>query len=382
MRVESLDETRRDEWNALVKGEPSFSMLQSWEWGLFKEQLGWKVFRLAVEDGISIISGAQLLIKSLPLGLSLAYVPRGPLGSWCEPGTADLLFSELCHIARLHGAVFLKIEPPVAKDASTGALLEGCGFRHSHATNQPQATILLDLSQELPAILGQMRKKTRQYIHCGERESITVRQGTYEDLPAFQKLMRLTGKREGFAARSLNYYRSEWEAFADEGHGALFLAYYQEQLIAARAVYFFGSYAAEFHAGSLTIHGLHPNYLLVWKAIQWARLKGCISYDLWGIPDEVVEAGDETEPAAHSGGLWGVYQFKRGFSRNVVTYIGAYDYVFSARLYPLLNALLSAGKWWEGIAVLLDSLKFGASPNPSNLSKGDRNDIDYRRSEN
>src|SRR5574340_869747 len=111
-------------------------------------------------------------------------------------------------------------------------------------------------------------------------------------------------------------------------------------------------------------------------------LNGCISYDLWGIPDEIAEAGDEAETPAHSDGLWGVYQFKRGFSHNVVRYVGAYDYVFSTWSYPLLNALLSAGKWWERVAALLDTLKSGASSNQSESLKGDRNDIDYRKSEN
>ncbi len=374
MNVCSLTEERLLEWNALVEKEPAFPMLQSWEWGNFKEELGWKVFRVAVEDGGALIAGAQLLIKILPLGLSLAYVPRGPVGSWLNARTAQLLFSELCRLARDHKAVFLKIEPPVSSDPETCGLLESCGFHQSRVTNQPQATIILDLSQGQSGILQQMRKKTRQYIHRAEREGITVRFGGSADLPAYYELMRLTGRRERFAARSLKYYQAEWEAFSADNHGALLLAYYQDQLIAARAVYYCGSHAAEFHAGSMVIPGLHPNYLLAWEAIKWAEANGCVSYDLWGIPDELANDNETQEPATAQGdnGLWGVYQFKRGFSRNVVSYIGAYDYVLAPALYFLFNSALSAGKWWERIAAVLDSLKFGPSSKLRLESNGEK----------
>lgn len=363
MNISLLTKDRIPEWDALAQQEPSFSLLQSWEWGQFKEELGWKAFRVGVEDGGSLVAGAQMLLKRLPLGLSLAYVPRGPVGNWQDAGTARALLLEICRLAGQHGAVFLKMEPPIVNNQKSRALLESCGFQQSRARNQPQATILLDLAQELPGILQQMRKKTRQYIHRAEREGIGIRLGNATDLPAFHDLMRLTGRREHFAARSLYYYQLEWEAFSRHGNGALLLAYFQEQLIAARMVYYFGPHAAEFHAGSVTIPGIHPNYLLVWEGIKWAKANGCCTYDFWGIPDEIVEEDDEmgAGKSSHGDGLWGVYQFKRGFSRNILSYLGAYDHVFRPSIYPLFNAALSAGKWWEGIAAILDGLKFGAS---------------------
>jgi lipid II:glycine glycyltransferase (peptidoglycan interpeptide bridge formation enzyme) len=359
----SLNEESLLEWNAFVEKEPTFPLLQSWEWGSFKEKLGWRVNRVAVKEKGKVIAGAQLLIKPLPLGLSLGYVPRGPIGSWRNPEVAKALLPELCRIARDHGAIFLKIEPPVIKDFQIGNLLEEFNFHRSKINNQPQATILLDLAQKPGDILLQMRKKTRQYIHRAEREGITVRFGNQEDLPAYHNLMQLTGKREHFAPRSLAYYQSEWETLSANDHGIFLIAYYQDQLIAARVAYFYGSHAAEFHAGSVVIPGIHPNYLLVWEAVKWAHSKGCTTYDLWGIPDEIGDADDDTPPVitGRDDGLWGVYQFKRGFSKNVVSYIGAYDFVLIPSLYALFNSVLFTGKWWEAIAAVLDSLKFNST---------------------
>lgn len=373
MYISTLTESRRAEWNALIKREGCFSMLQSWEWGTFKQGLGWEAFRVAVEDGGGVVAGAQLLIKPLALGLSVAYVPRGPVGAWLNVRTAQPLLDELCRLARAHRAIFLKIEPPVHDETDTRALLESCGFHHTQATNQPQATILLDLTQGQAGVLQQMRKKTRQYVHRAEREGITVRFGDSKDLPAYFELMRLTGRREHFAPRSLSYYQSEWKTLSVENRGALLLAYFQSQLIAVRTVYYFGPHAAEFHAGSITVPGLHPNYLLVWEAIKWAAANGCTTYDLWGIPDEIADGDTDKEltPAGGNDGLWGVYQFKRGFSRNVVSYIGAYDCVFAPALYLAFDSALSMGKGWEHIAALLDSFRFSSAPKSKVESQGE-----------
>lgn len=360
VRIRQVGSDEREVWDAFVEGEGSFALLQSWNWGTFKEELGWKASRIVVEDGGRIVGGAQLLVKPLPLGLSIAYVPRGPLGDWLTDEVARPLFSELICLARQNGAIFLKIEPALRRGLPSQGLLERYGFRHSRTPNQPQTTIVLDLTQSEDDILAHMRKKTRQYVRRAEREGITVRLGTSEDLPAFENLMHLTATREHFAARTSQYYRAEWETVALGGKGALFLAYHGGQLIAARLVYRFGRHAAEFHAGSVTISGLHPNYLLVWEAIKWAKGHGCISYDLWGIPDELGAQEDESEGelTLRRDGLWGVYQFKRGFSSDVIAYVGPYDYVLRPALYLPFSADIVGGAWSDRIASAVDLFRF------------------------
>ena len=236
------------------------------------------------------------------------------------------------------------------------ALLDRHRFRQSRVTNQPQTTVLLDISPPPEDILARMHKKTRQYVRRAEREGITTRLGDAEDLPAFCELMRRTAKREGFAGRSLEYYRAEWAAFSPGDHCALLLAYHEQQLIAARTVYRFGRHAAEFHGGSVTLPGLHPNHLLVWRAIQWAKERGCTTYDMWGVPDEVEPAVDGRPPETpeRHDGLWGVYQFKRGFGAHVVRYAGAYDLALVPGVYSLYSAAMVNRTVWERAAARLD----------------------------
>jgi peptidoglycan pentaglycine glycine transferase (the first glycine) len=362
VRVTHVTADRREEWNAFVVQEPSFALLQSWEWGEFKEKLGWKAFRIAVEEQGQIVAGAQMLIKAVPLSLvSVAYVPRGPVGDWLDEETASQLFPELHRVARYHRAIFLKIEPPLLSDPVIDQVLQQHNFRTSPYVNQPRATILVDLTPDLDDILKQMRKKTRQYIRRAAREGVTVRVGGREDLPAFCDLMQMTGRRDQFPPRLRDYYEHGWQTFADNGQTVLLMAFYQDQLLAVRTAYYFGDHAAEFHAGSSGEYAnLRSNYLLVWEAIKWAKRQGCRTYDLWGIPEEVGQAvyeGKDPPVSKRTDGLWGVYHFKRGFSKNMVFYIGAYDYVY----FPLLSALISklfTADTLDRVAVWMDSLRY------------------------
>ncbi len=361
MQITYLSDARRNEWNTFLAQQRYFALLQSWEWGEFKTKLGWKVYRIAVEKPGQILAGAQMLIKPLPLGLgSIAYIPRGPVGGWLDEQIPTHLLQELHRVARGHRAIFLKIEPPLLNNPVTCHLLKDHHFRQSRYANQPRATLVIDSKQHLDDICKGIPRKTRYNIRYAAQKGVTVRAGNQEDLPVFYDLMRATGRRGKFSPRTRGYYDHEWQAFAKNQQVALFMAYYQDQLLAARAAFCFGNHAADIHACSSTEYkNLRPNYLLVWEAIKWAKAHGCHTYDLWGIPDEVGQAVYEAKDPPVSNrtdGLWGVYQFKRGFSKNVVFYVGAYDYVYSPLLYTLFTNRLFRGKVADRIAVWMDSL--------------------------
>ncbi len=359
MRVTQLDAKDCHRWDAFVSREPSFSLLQSWEWGEFKKKLGWNVFRIAVEDRKGIRAGAQMLIKALPFEVfSVAYVPRGPVGDWLDEEVGPELLSALNRVAHQHRTLFLKIEPPLIVDPSTERLLRRHHFRPSSSTIQPPATLILDLSPSQDELLRRMRKKTRQYIRSATREGIQIRVGEYEDLPDFYRLLRLTSRRASFPIRSWDYYRREWQEFAGDDRYILLLAYLGDRLLAARIACRFGEHAAEFHAGSVDdFGGLHPNYLLVWEAIKWAQRHDCQTYDLWGIPAEAADLAmnGEEDPVFHrTDGLWGVYRFKSGFTKNIVNYVGAYDLVYASIPYRFITNRFVNGEVLERVARWMD----------------------------
>lgn len=364
MTIVSLTEGQREAWNTFAAREPFFAMIQSWEWGEVKERLGWHAVRLAIEEQGQILAGAQMLIKPIPSGLtSIAYVPRGPLGNWQDKAAMSRLLTELVRVARQHRAIFLRIEPAHLNNPATHQFLHGQGFRPNPYSNQPRATIIIDLTQELDDILGQMRKKTRYSVRYAVKNGVTVRAGGQEDLPGFYSLMQATGRRARFAPRIYDYYKQEWQTFADCEWSEVFMpmAFYQDQLVAAQMSFNFGHRAAYIHGCSSAEHrNLQANHLLVWEAIKWTKAQGCYTYDLWGIPDEVGQAvyeGKDIPKEKRSDGLWGVYRFKSGFSKNIVYYVGAYDYIFLKPLYWLVTNRLLKNSVLDTIATRLDLLR-------------------------
>jgi lipid II:glycine glycyltransferase (peptidoglycan interpeptide bridge formation enzyme) len=77
-----------------------------------------------------------------------------------------------------------------------------------------------------------------------------------------------------------------------------------------------------------------PTYAVQWAAMQWAKARGCTTYDLWGVPD-FPEAALEKQFTERSDGLWGVYRFKRGFGGELRRTVGSADRVYNKMLYRL-----------------------------------------------
>jgi lipid II:glycine glycyltransferase (peptidoglycan interpeptide bridge formation enzyme) len=75
-------------------------------------------------------------------------------------------------------------------------------------------------------------------------------------------------------------------------------------------------------------------YAVQWAAMQWAKERGCTSYDLWGVPDHD-QSTLEAQFTERSDGLWGVYRHKRGYGGQVLRYAGAFDYIYLKPLYAL-----------------------------------------------
>ncbi len=362
MRVIQVDGGAKADWDGALLEEPYFALLQSWDWGAFKTQMGWQVYRLAVEDQGRILAGAQLLIKPLaPHFRSVAYVPRGPFGNWLEAGSGDLLLEEIHRLARLHGAVFTKIEPPLADSPRARHAIAGRGFVPTSLYNQPTATIVADLCPALDAVEAQMRRRTREYVRYSARKGVTVRTGGFEDLEAFTRIMRTTARREHFVPRTQEYYTNEWQVFDRLGETILLMAYFDSRLLAVHMAFRFGRHAAYFHGGSVRDFAqLRPNHLLVWEALKWAKAHGCDSYDLWGIPEEVgsaVAGGGDAPVSERTDDLWGVYHFKRGFSKNIVGYVGSWDFVYKPLLYKLITNRLLNASTVDGLGALFDSLR-------------------------
>lgn len=307
--------------------------MQSRQWGELKAAFGWQPFYL-----LSGQVGAQVLFKKLPLGLTLAYLPKGPLGEqW------DVLWPEVDHLCRRQRAIFLKVEPDCWEPLAPEKAAQLRGFTAGAASIQPRRTLVVDLQGDEETWLARMKQKTRYNIRLAERKGVVVQPS--DDIDGFYRLLQATGTRDNFGLHHVEYYRRAYRLFHEQGRCVLLLASYEKQPLAGLMVFAWGQRAWYFYGGSNDLErNRMPAYLLQWQAMRWAARQGCKWYDLWGVPD-----ADETELEANftrrSDGLWGVYRFKRGFGGRLMRSVGAWDRVYQPALYRLY-------RWWSGRRVM------------------------------
>jgi peptidoglycan pentaglycine glycine transferase (the first glycine) len=323
------------EWDDFVISKGGH-LLQSWGWGEFKKRFGWEVARFAAHDepGKMVQGVVQILLRDVPLG-KMAYVPKGPVVAPEDKDTLKLLLTMLRDFGRERKVHFLKVEPDREDDPTLAELLQREGFRFAKHTVQPRSTILVSLEGDLEEVLMGMKPKTRYNIRLAERKGVTVREAREEDVRLFYRLLKETGDRDEFGIHEEEYYVEAWRIFAPQNRAKLLLAHYGAELLGGLMVFALGSRAWYLYGASSDDHrNRMPNHLLQWRAMSWAKERGCSTYDLWGIPEEAGSGEEDMEAVLKRGGLWGVYRFKRGFGGRVVRY-PSYDYVYSRFLYWL-----------------------------------------------
>jgi peptidoglycan pentaglycine glycine transferase (the first glycine) len=310
-----------DTWHQSLGRYPQAHILQTAEWGALKADFGWRPVYVAAQD-----AGALVLFRGLPLGFSLAYIPRGPFGE----GWSDL-WPKIDTVCRERKAVFLKVEPDAWEGDPAEAELAAAGFKPSPHEIQPRRTVVLDISGEEEQILAAMKQKTRYNIRLAGRKGVVVEAS--DNLEIFGELMDVTGERDEFGVHTLDYYRRAYELFHPAGGCELLIASFEGQPLAGVMVFKQGKRAWYFYGASNNQHrNLMPTYLAQWEAIRWAKQQGCTEYDLWGVPDADEQALEE-QFMARSDGLWGVYRFKRGFGGLLRRSAGAWDKVYKPVAY-------------------------------------------------
>lgn len=305
------------DWNQFLAQHPNSHLLQTAEWGELKSAFGWKAVRMITNN-----TGVQILFRKLPLGFTIGYIPKANFeGS---------LWKEIDSVSKHNRTIFLKWEPDFWDDSPL-PVGQRLGMRVSPHNIQPPRTSIVDIKDSEEEILARMKQKTRYNIRLAEKKGVTVR--AWDNIESFHKMMLITGGRDNFGVHSLEYYRRAYELLQPKGMGDLLVAEYDGKPLAAlfvsrngnRAYYLYGASTDE-------ERNRMPTYLLQWKAMKWAKARGCEEYDLWGVPDED-ETMLETNFETRHDGLWGVYRFKRGFGGELKRAVQALDRVYNPLLY-------------------------------------------------
>ena len=386
------------EWNQRIALLPGSHLLQTWEWGQVKAQIGWKPLGLlwnetsAGEWQTSVVdfqarnhekgasksrqygyaqsgglnsppdspsAAALILQRTLPVGgfaarLRVLYAPKGPILDWANARLRKKVLDDLQALARQRGAIFIKIDPDVCLGEGipgqpesledligldvTAGLAER-GWRFSDEQIQFRNTVLIDLSPSEDDLLGCMKQKTRYNIRLAERKGVTIRLGTPADWGLLYRMYAETSLRDGFVIRGEDYYRTVWDIFSSNPPTTGASAPTIEPLIA--------EVAGEAVAAVIVYRFADKAWYLSGMSAEAQREKMPNYLLQWEAMRHAKAAGcrvydlwgapevfNEKDP------LWGVFRFKVGFGGRTIRTLGAWDYPARPAFYRLYTQIL------------------------------------------
>jgi peptidoglycan pentaglycine glycine transferase (the first glycine) len=316
-------------WDAFVASHPHGHLMQSRAWACVLQTIGWTPTFLRVMDSCRLHGVALLLRRRIPgTPLSLLYVPRGPVLDYSQAELVEAFGIGLQRVARDHAAFLVQTDPAIAQDHPTAhAALTHIGLHRVEKHGlfrvaQPLRVmrIPLDAYAGTEGLLAALPHKTRYNIGLAARRGVTIVPRTdREACLTFHSLLKAAARKKGYPVRGLKFHEAIWSWCVRTGLGEYLFAEHEGRALAAIQVLRFGTTAWYMYgASSREDRELMPTYLLQWEAIRRAWAAGCRCYDMRGVHSA---APDRKDPE------YGVYEFKRKFNAEMVTFIGEYDLV-------------------------------------------------------
>ena len=320
------------EFHDFASTHPNGNFLQAPFWSEIKK--GWdSEYIISYDDNGNVRGTMLLLIRKVPkLPYTFLYAPRGPVCDPSDEAALKDLIDAVREVARKRKGYIFKCDPSFLytdetfKTAANNVGLKVKPSGKNFEGIQPNFVFRLDIEgKTYEELFNAFHSKTRYNIRLAGRKGVTVRRGDKSDLPAFHEIMKVTGERDRFSIRPLEYFELMYDVMADENL-RLYVAELDGKMIAGTIAIYYGDKVWYLYGASSNEHrNVMPNYLLQEEMIKWGIEKKCKIYDFRGV------SGDMSPENP----LYGLYRFKSGFSGELVQFIGECEIVFK----PMINCL-------------------------------------------
>lgn len=325
------------EWDARIAATPNGgNVYQSHALGQVKRMARWTP-RYAVSaapalSGPGADGGAEgvamtIHSKRAPGFGTVWYLPKGPCVDDVE--TLRPLVDQLREAAREEGVVFVRIEPEIRETPEALAALETMGLVRTDPVQPHSSTVIFALPGSEDELLAAYPSKTRNMVRRALRDGVEVERApdsdeTYEQMwTIWQAVVR----DQGLGVRGKDYFVESWRTMVRGGVAQPVVARVDGEMVAWALVTVIGEVAAYKEGASLRERPVPgASQLLQYEGMRWAIERGARTYDLVGTPHST--RLDDKDDLRHGLGI-----FKRGFSKEVTDWVGAWDIVLRPRRY-------------------------------------------------
>ena len=315
-----------DSWDALLIEFPDYCIYQSFGWGEYKAYSGWKVCRLTAMLNGKTVAMAQILVRYFALGVALAWVPGGPVGSIEALGES---FAKTLRAALGVRHLYCRINSMREETAASCLSLLSTGWSRPVSRLVSGKSVKVDLGQLEKDWLFSINKKHRYYVKKSSSALISWVHGETDSLR--EDIVWLT--RQLREDKKANLHVMDAEMLVRLGSclpGSIqILVGYLEGLPVTGCLTLVMSEKA-YYATAATV-GLGRKVSAAYNMVAVLRglliARGVTHFDFGGI-----------NPGVHSAS--GVDHFKRGFGSREIRYLGEWDWATPSILRYVANFLI------------------------------------------
>lgn len=311
-------------WDRMVGSLSGSGFMQSSAWTRFKLDEGHEARRIGLFSGPDLFGGAVLFRYPADRLGGLVYAPEGPVLPWHDEAAARaglrLIRDEAKVFGEPVGAIAFRIEPRIPR--SMPRVLRN--WRQAPVDQIPVDTLVLDVNRPLTELSAELHPKARYNIGLAARRGVRVRASSnVNDLAEFYRLFEATARRKRFFCEPYGYFLNLAAALFPVGMAELLIAEFEGEAAATMLLIHFGRRSTFMHGGSEpTLKRQMPSHALQWAAIQRAKMRGTVEYDLFGCDPY----GCRDHP------YYGFSRFKRQLGGRIESFAGAFDLVFYDQL--------------------------------------------------
>ncbi len=402
------------EYQEFWENHPLKTFLSAIEIGKLRKKSNWEVDYVGVKDQNKVIAATMLLSHKRHFNCYEFYSPRGFLIDFNNQELLDFFTDEVSKYIKSKNGYVLRIDPYLInkqRDIDGNIVEDGIdntnikehllslGFKQVPDKDIEQVGWMFSLGLEGKTeeqILKEMYPNTRNLIRKAERNGITIKELSYDELDRFYNILSETGKRKSFSIRNVSYYQEMYKLLHDKGQVKYYVTelnlddyikHLKEEIVdrkekisaLADKKYNEGKKKSledeitkldkriseakeikqETSKSIITLSGsmfilikpeiiylssgnyeeylkFNSQYLIQWLMIKYGVENGYKKHNFYGIPANI-----NTHPKDY-----GIYEFKRGFNGYVEELIGEYELPISWKynLFKIINKIKGGKK--------------------------------------
>lgn len=227
-----LDTISTSEHDAFVRKHKQCDLLQSSAWAQVKQQ--WHHEMVGVKEGEHLIATCSILQRKIGFGLSIMYLPRGPVMDYMDASLCSFFIEHLKAYAKKKHCVYITLDPLlVRKELDIGkqeeieygqseaqvALLKKLGCQFKGYTTDFSATIQSRFHAGVYVcedIQARFTKHAQKALRSAKNKHVNIRHCGIEGVEALSQVIQATEHRKHIRLRDRSYFEKIVNAYGDD----------------------------------------------------------------------------------------------------------------------------------------------------------------------